>query len=406
MTTGTMAVDWEERIDFKALRTYRLDRARQEMDKAELGALVSFDFSNIRYVTSTHIGTWAMDKMGRYSVLPNGGEPYLYDFGSAVKVKQVGSPWLKKDHIRPTANWMRGAVPPQAGAVEQFAKELKEVLTEHGISGPVGFDLMDVPMIEAVQRQGIKIADGQEPLLEARAIKSPDEIKLLETAASMVDGVFYEMQENIRPGVRENELVALANDSLFRQGSEFVLCINVVSGPRTNPHPHVFSDRIIRPGDLVYIDIMHTFLGYHTCYYRTFVCGDSTKQQRDAYRKTVEWLDAGIEAVKPGVTTGEIASVWPAVEEFGFGSFGNEAEAFALQFGHGVGLALWEKPVLSRLFIDTDYEIREGMVFALENYCGSPDGQDGARIEDQVVVTEDGSRVIFNFPRDELISCW
>ena len=406
MTTGTMAVDWEQRIDHDAMRDYRLNRARQEMEKAGLGALVCFDASNIRYVTSTHIGTWALDKMGRYCVLPNGGEPYLYDFGSAVKVKQMYSPWLKTDHVRPTTNWMRGSVPPEAGAVQLFAKELEGILSEHGVSGPVGFDLMDVPMVKAIERQGIEIADGQEPLLEARAIKSPDEIKALEMAAAMVDGVFYEMQEAIRPGVRENELVALANELLYRHGSEHVLCVNVASGPRTNPHPHVHSDRIIRPTELVYIDIMHTYLGYHTCYYRTFVCGEPTGQQRDAYRKTVEWLDAGIQAVKPGVSTSDVASAWPVVEDFGFGDFKDEAEAFALQFGHGVGLALWEKPVISPLFLDTPYEIREGMVFALENYCGSPDGKDGARIEDQVVVTEDGCRVIFNFPRDELISCW
>ena len=406
MTTGSMAVDWEDRVNFEAMRSYRLARARHEMEKAGLAALVCFDASNIRYVTSTHMGTWALDKMGRYCVLPNGGEPYLYDFGSAVKVKQVGSPWLQKDHIRPTSNWMRGAVPPQAGAVERFARELKGILSDHGVTGPVGFDLMDVPMIKAVEREGIEIADAQEALLEARAIKSPDEIKLLDIAASMVDGVFYEIQESIRPGVRENELVGQVHEILFSQGSESVLCVDLASGPRANPHPHDHSDRIIRPGELVYLDIMHTYLGYHTCYYRTFACGEPTKQQEDIYRQTVEWLDAGIEAVKPGVTTAEVASSWPAVEDFGFGSFSDEAEAFALQFGHGVGLALWEKPVISRLFMDTPYEIREGMVFALENYCGSSDGMDGARIEDQVVVTEDGCRVLFQFPRDELISCW
>ncbi len=407
MTTGTMAVDWEERVDYSAMRDYRLARAKQEMEKAELAALVCFDPSNLRYVTSTYIGTWAMDKMGRYCVLPNGGEPYLYDFGSAAKVKKMYSTWLSHDHIKPTTNWMRGAVPPQSGAVEQFAKELKGTLSDHGVTGPVGFDLMDVPMIKAVEREGIEIADGQEVLLEARAVKSPDEIKLLEIAASMADGAFYLLQEEIRPGVRESDLVALASDYLLRAGSEFVSCINVSSGPRTYPHQSPSTDRIMRPGELVYIDIMHIYNGYYTCYFRTFVCGDkTTDQQRSVYRRTVEWMDAGIEAVKPGATNADVAAAWPAVQDLGFGDFKDEAEAFLLQFGHGVGLALWERPVFSRLFLDTPYEIKEGMSFALETYCSSPDGKDGARIEDQVIVTEDGARVIFGFPRDELINCW
>ena len=406
MTTGSYAVDWEQRVDFEALRNYRLERARRDMDEAGLGALVCFDASNVRYVTGTHLGTWALDKMGRYCILPHGGDPFLYDFGSAVRVKQMHCPWLRKDHVRPTTNWMRGAVPPQAGAVEHFARELKGILSDHGVQGPVGFDLMDVPMIQAVGREGIEIADGQEVLLEARAIKSPDEVKLLEMAAALADGAFYLLQQEIRPGVRENDLVAMANDFLFRHGSEYVLCINMASGPRTNPHPHTPSDRMIRPRELVYVDIMHTYLGYHTCYYRTFVCGEPTKQQRDAYTQTVEWLDVGIEAVKPGATTSDVAAAWPPVADFGFGDYEDEAQAFALQFGHGVGLALWEKPVISRLFVDTPYEIREGMVFALETYCGSPDGKDGARIEDELVVTQHGCRKITGFPRDELIVCW
>lgn len=401
-----MTVDWELGIDVEAMRTYRLNQAREAMNDAGLAALVCFDAANLRYITSTHIGTWALDKMGRYCVLPNGGEPFLYDFGSAVKVKQMNSPWLKKDHIKPTSNWMRGAVPLEAGAVDHFAKELSSILSDHGAKGPVGFDLMDVPMIKAVEREGIEIVDGQEALLEARTIKSPDEIRALEMAATMVDGAYYEVQQAIKPGVRENELVARVNDVLFRLGSEYVECVNVVSGPRTNPHPHVFSDRIIRPGDLVFLDIMHTYLGYHTCYYRTFVCGESTKQQEDVYRRTVEWLDASIEVLRPGITTADIAEMWPGVEDFGFGDFQNEADAFALQFGHGIGLSLWEKPVVSRLFMETPYEIREGMVFALETYCGSKDGKDGARIEDEVVITRDGYRIITKFPRDELISCW
>ena len=128
--------------------------------------------------------------------------------------------------------------------------------------------------------------------------------------------------------------------------------------------------------------------------------GRATDAQRDAYRKAREWMDAAIEIVRPGVTTDRIAALWPKAEEFGFAS---EMEAFALQFGHGLGLALHERPIISRLVsFDSPIEIQEGMVFALETYCPASDGHSAARIEEEVVVTRDGCRVITLFPAKEL----
>ena len=223
---------------------------------------------------------------------------------------------------------------------------------------------------------------------------------LLNQAAAMVDGVYQDIVEALKPGVRENEIVALANKRLYEMGSDQVEAINAVSGERCNPHPHNFSDRIIRPGDQAFFDIIQSFNGYRTCYYRTFAVGSATASQRDAYVKAREWMDAAIQAVGPGVGTDDIAKVWPKATDFGFDS---ELAAFGLQFGHGLGLGLHERPIISRLnSLDNPVEIKPGMVFALETYCPASDGFSAARIEEEVVVTENGPQVITKFPSQEL----
>jgi Xaa-Pro aminopeptidase len=398
---GVMGVDFEERINFDRLRAHRLDRVRRALDASDLGAVLVFDVNNVRYLTSTVIGEWARDKMTRFALLPREGDPILWDFGSAAKAHRLHAPWLKEENSRAGMTGMRGSVAPEAGLFRRAAKEFKACLEEAGVANePLGVDIAEIPMLEALREEGIEVRDGQQTMLDARQIKSRDEIILLSTAAAMVDGMYQKLSEHLKPGVRENELVALASKTLYEMGSDDVECINAVSGERCNPHPHVFADRLIRPGDQAFFDIIHSYNGYRTCYYRTFNVGRATQAQHDAYRKAREWIDAAIEAVKPGVGTDEIARLWPKAEEFGFSS---EMECFGLQFGHGLGMNLHERPIISRLnSLDAPVEIEEGMVFALETYCPASDGRSAARIEEEVVVTADGADVITLFPAEEL----
>jgi len=144
-------------------------------------------------------------------------------------------------------------------------------------------------------------------------------------------------------------------------------------------------------------------MGYRTCYYRTFNVGGVTQSQLDAYKQSREWLDASIELVKPGMTTDRIAAVWPTAEELGFP---DEQACFGLQFGHGLGVGLYEAPMISRVHsLEHPTTIEPGMVFALETYCAASDGHSAARIEEEVVVTETGNRIITRFPADELLVC-
>jgi Xaa-Pro dipeptidase len=399
---GRMNVDWEERVDFRRLHEYRLKRTREAIANAGLGAVLVFDMNNIRYITSTHIGEWARDKVARFAMLTPTGEPILWDFGSAAKVHRLHAPWLRPENSRAGMTGLRGSVAPEAGLSDDLARIVHDIMREQGVAGePLGVDIAELPMIFALQKCGLKVVDGQQAMLDARQIKSKDEITLLSMAAAMVDGVYQTIFEALKPGIRENELVAIANKQLYDMGSDDVEAINAVSGERGYPHPHVFSDRLIRPGDQAFFDIIQSFNGYRTCYYRTFNVGRATQSQRDAYKQAREWIDASIELVKPGVSTDQIAKVWPKAQEFGFDS---EMEAFALQFGHGLGVALHERPIISRLnSLKDPVEIKEGMVFALETYCPADDGHSAARIEEELVVTAKGHEVITLFPAEELM---
>jgi len=396
-----MGVDYEQRVDFDRLRRYRLARAKASLESSECGAFLLFDFYNIRYTTQTWIGGALGDKMTRYALLTRDHGPRLWDFGSAARHHRLHSPWLDPEDCHAGMLGLRGAIAPTAGLMESAVREIKGMLEDAGVAdAPVGVDIIEPPFLFEMQRKGLRVVDAQQLMLDARQIKSSDEIMLLNQAAAMVDGVYQDIVEALKPGIRENEIVALANKRLYEMGSDQVEAINAVSGERCNPHPHNFSDRIIRPGDQAFFDIIHSFNGYRTCYYRTFSVGRATPSQRDAYDKARGWMDASISKVMPGVGTDEVASVWPKATDLGFE---NEMSAFGLQFGHGLGLGLHERPIISRLnSMKEPVELQTGMVFALETYCPASDGFSAARIEEEVVVTPDGPRLLTLFPAQEL----
>ena len=306
---GTMAVDFEERVDYRRMHRYRLGRAQAALEASDLGALLLFDDNNIRYVTSTKIGEWARDKLSRWTLSPRGGDPILWDFGSAAVHHRLYSPWLKPENCKAGLVGLRGTVDPAFGLMKHHAEEMASIIKSAGLAKmPIGVDIIEPPMMFELEKAGLKVKDGQQVMLEAREMKSADEIALLNRAAAMVDGAYQLIDEKLKPGVRENDIVALVNEFLYRHGSDDVEAINAISGERCNPHPHNFTDRMIRPGDQVFFDILQSFMGYRTCYYRTFNVGRATPSQRDAYKKCREWLDLAIDLIKPGVTTDEVAA--------------------------------------------------------------------------------------------------
>lgn len=401
-TQGMMAVDYEERINFDRMRQERVAKVKDELTKTNLGCLLLFDNANKRYATATAVSHPEIDNIGRYAIIPRNGDPYIFGFGSEVAAEKINCPWIA-ERTYPAHTTMFGALPMGWGLYKNFLKDLRMVLDQHGIGSkePIGVDILDSQTILALQEEGFRIADGQDVMLKARLIKTDGEIQVMRTAAATVDAAFDRVARTIRPGVRENDLQAEAAHTLHMLGSQWVMNLQVTSGSRTHPHPHLVSDRLLQPGDLVFMDIVTVLNGYRTCVYRTFCCGKPTQKQKDLYNRTYDMIIAGIEAVRPGATSSDVAKAWPTSDYWGFK---NESEAFGLAFGHGVGTGLWERPVISRLYsLDHPMELKKGMVIALETYCG--DGIDGARIEVEVVVTADGNDVITKFPYSELISC-
>src|SRR5215208_3905158 len=400
---GAMGVDWEERIRFDRLRDERLARIKALLADSSLGALLCFDMGNIRYITATHIGTWAADKLNRFCLLPQGDEPIMWDFGSAARHHELYNPWLGEGRSRAGISTLRGAMSPESGRAESVAEKIRAELEQRGLlDEPVGVDAVEPEVLFALQRAGVEVVDGQQLMQSARVIKTRDEILLLNSACAMVDAAYDRLYEQLRPGFRENECVALVNKVLYELGSEFVEGVNAISGERCSPHPHVFTDRALRPGDPAYFDILHSYNGYRTCYYRTFAVGSASPALVDAYKRCRDILDHAISLIRPGVTTAEVVGQsFPKAEDFGFP---NEEAAFALQYGHGVGLSIWEKPIFSRLVsFDHPETIREGMVFALETFWPAADGWSAARIEEQLVVTADSAEVITRFPAEQLM---
>ena len=398
---GRMQVDFEERVDFRRLHEYRLARTRNALAASKLGALLVFDQYNMRYISSTVIGEWARDKLTRWCLLTGNGEPYVWDFGSAARHHKLYAPWLPKNHCLAGNVGLRGAIHPRVGLFEQAAREIKDILVGEGVADmPLGVDVVEPPFLFALQKLGIEVRDGQQVMLEAREIKSHDEITLLNMAAAMGDGVYQDIYEALKPGVRENEIVAMATKRLYEMGSDCVEAINAIAGERCSPHPHNFTDRMIRPGDQAYFDIIQSYMGYKTCYYRTFTVGSATPAQIDAYKKARQWMDGAIAMLRPGVMTDQVAKMFPKSTVIGFET---EMSAFGLNFCHGLGLGLHERPLISRLnSLQDPYELKAGMVFAVETFCPAKDGVSAARIEEEVVLTPSGATVITLFPAQEL----
>ncbi|OGA17600.1 MAG: aminopeptidase [Betaproteobacteria bacterium RIFCSPLOWO2_02_FULL_63_19] len=398
---GHTQVDFEERVNFRRLHEYRLARTRAALRESGLGAFLCFDQHNIRYTTSTVIGEWARDKLTRYSLLTGNGDPYVWDFGSAAKHHRLYAPWLQTDHCRAGMLGMRGATGRDVVYFRDAAKEIRAILDAEGVADmPLGVDVVEPPMLFELQKVGIVVRDGQQAMLLAREVKNIDEMMLLNMASAMVDGVYQDIAEALKPGVKESQIVALATARLYEMGSDCVEAINSISGERCSPHPHNFTDRLIRPGDQAFFDIIQSFMGYRTCYYRTFSVGRATAPQRTAYRKAREWMDKAIDLLRPGMSSDKVARTLPKASDIGFSS---EMEAFGLNFCHGLGLGLHERPLISRVnSFREPIELKEGMVFAVETYCPATDGVSAARIEEMVILGPKGAQIISLYPAQDL----
>jgi len=403
LSYGPAGIDWQERINFARMREERAAKVRTLMRKYNIPAMLLFSNENIRYTIGLRaiVFTAAL----RYVLFFAEGDPIIYEHADLPIHLRKNSPWLKPENIRTAYTWMGGIVGPEAtqSTVGKWAKAIKEDLRQRGLAGEaLGIDILDPTGREALREAGIKTADCNGLMSEARIIKTDDEINCLRMAAAIVDRAWWTVYENLRPGVRECEIVGAAFKTLYEMNVEDAR-MGGSSGPRGWPNYRGSgpTDRIIQPGDLAFFDIHNvSYSGYRTCYYRTFSVGRRPNaKQKDWYKQCYDWLYESLEEVKPGKTTADAARRLP---EAGVWNYPGEEWNVCSQWGHGIGLSLYEKPIISRAYsLESSLVFEKNMTFAIETQQGE-EGVGGARLEEMVAVTDKGYEVLTRWPAEEI----
>ncbi len=398
----------EDKIDLPRMRRERVEKARAQMEKEGIGAYLCFDNANLTYLTDTYTIKVA-PLLARNVVFPRTGDPILYEWGFRwQRVRDELAPWLK-GNVRP--GWrlrfylMRG-LKPQA-----FLDDLKRVLSEHGVlNEPLAVDMPIITMdfADMLRNEGLKVIDGFPSLNRARFIKTQDEIQCLNISIAIADEIFYEIQKAIHPGTRESDLAAIAADLSVRHLCDGPVEIVGCSGENTNPNMLGHSNRPIRPGDMIFVDLPGVrYRSYYSCYYRTFTCGRASQRQKELYAECRDLFYKGLAQVKAGNTTGDICKAWPGPEHWGGKTWQDVSDC---AIGHGLGLDNQEAPTITPLFsIENPVTLEENMVIALETFYGSRPGEkprQGARLENDVVVTKDGYEMLTTWPDDDITECW
>ncbi|MFB6105089.1 MAG: M24 family metallopeptidase [Halobacteriaceae archaeon] len=408
-TRGSMAVDWEERIDVARLREDRKDRALDRLRDSELGAMLLLDDPNIRYVTG--LAMTGGSGADHYTLLCADGSVVHWDTADHAANQRYNCPWLSD--IRHACPGL-GNVPRASGRgsartflIEQMAETVVDALEDYRYADdPVGIDAPDPRLRAALEDEGVDVrpdvASGV--MADARRVKTRDEIECLRMVAAVCEAGFQAIANGLEPGVREAELWGEAVRACHRHGAT-VQGGYLTSGPNTWPkHQANTTDRLIRPGDLVYADFYNIgYLGYRSCYYRTFSIGEPTPAQRDAYETAVDTLYDVLDRIEPGVTTDEVARAFPdlAGEHAEFYGAEDHWELPTNHWAHGLGLQLYEEPLIWRgVSEDHPIELEAGMTMAVETQA--PADRQGVRVEEMVVVREDGVEVLSQWPIDEI----
>ncbi len=408
-TRGTQAVDWEARIDVSRLRRERYERALEHLQETELGAMLLVSDPNIRYVTG--LAMTGGSGADHYTVLTETGDVIHWDTADHASNQRFNCPWLTD--IRYACPGL-GNVPRASGrdSARRFltttmAETVATALEEYGVADEtLGLDVGNGALLEAFDARGIDAESETVPKVmeDARKIKTRDEIECLRQVAALCEAGFQRICEVAKPGARETDLWGAACETLWKGGA-FVGGGYVTSGPNTWPkHQANTTDRMIRPGDLVYADFYNIgYLGYRSCYYRTFSMGKPTPAQQDAYEIARDNLYDVLERIEPGATTDEICAGFPDMdgEHAEFYDADEHWQLTTNHWAHGLGLQLYEVPLIWRgLSPEHPIEIEEGMTMAVETQ--EPADRQGVRVEEMVVVRENGVEILSQWPVEEI----
>ncbi|HWP57349.1 MAG TPA: M24 family metallopeptidase [Candidatus Acidoferrales bacterium] len=401
---GPESADWQERINMERMRQKRMERARKIMRQNGIAALLEANTQNIRYLTALRGFNYPM---ARYVLFFAEHEPVMYEHDGYYHQMPDQAPWIKE--WRPARSWLTGAPGIEAcqDEAKRFAAEIRHELEARGLLGEkLGLGGFDGTAREALAAAGIKhIVDARPTMLEARAIKNEDEISCLKMIAAMVDGVWFRIWENLKPGIKDSDLATIGSQAGYELGMESAVPGGWRTGPATFDRGFHQSSRVIQVGDLVYGSYCGaTYMGYGSCTYRTFIVGRKpTAKEADWYKRLRDRIDAIIEEIKPGKTTADAAKHFPPASAWGYQ---DEVEVLASEIGHGIGLGTatgYDMPIINRQWSFRYPQVfEEGMTIAVESREGET-RVGGVRLENMLVVTKAGAEIMDRFPRDEIL---
>jgi Xaa-Pro aminopeptidase len=369
------------------------------MRNAGINALLLFGGDNIRYATGAFQGHWKYPAFIRYCVVPLEGDPVLFELANIDLDNAVADlPWLK-GNIRPATAWRM----TEDAAPEYLARMVAtvvDVLASNGVRADrLGVDHRDPELVLELANRGYEAVDGQKIMMAARVIKLPDELELLKQACAIGDAAFHHMKYTwLEPGLRERELVGEISKYLFRNGFEHISQLFCASGGGTNPYRRWFSDKLMRAGDSVVVDINAAGPGgYYIDYVRTLPVGRAnSREQRESYKRCHDLLQQTMEMMKPGVSTREVAEKLPVDDDDTLRTISLVSQA------HSIGLSLADGRCISRGFsLEHPSVLEPNMYFAVETYASDLDAGQAARLEDNIVITQTGNQRFSLFEYEE-----
>ncbi len=384
-------------IDFPKLRAGRLARLQTMMKRYDLPVALLYNTANIRYATGADVmAVWTAGTFARYCLVPAEGAPILFEYKGSVHVSQkvVGD-------VRPAYTWQYGGLAARDKARE-WARSIRSALRELGLEHErLAVDKLDATGFLALQDEKIPIVEVLPATVDAREVKTPEEVQLFEINGGIGDAILAEFEKAIRPGIREYELLAVLSDALIRRHGQALFTRLVSSGTNTNPWLTEATDKVVMPGDLVGVDTdANGYEGYVIDISRTFLCGDApTPEQKEAYRVAYDCVMGMHELVKPGTTFEEFARKAPRLPDaYAAQRYPTMVHQAGLE-DEGPGIPYPDDTRGPRRIMP-QREFKENMVLCLECYAGKVGAPFGVKLEDQVLVTKDGPKLICAYPYD------
>lgn len=382
---GLIGVDWEDRVDFRRMREERLKNTIASMKKNNVDGLLLFRWENLRYTTGQRyvpVGNSPFEHCASFVALNQDGAPIV--FSMDIDDIKSRAPWIPEENLKP-----HHYVQTESGA-KGLAGQLKALGLHRG---KLGVDLWEPTCLEVLKKElpGTKFVNGQKVMMDARMIKTKDEIDCLKIAYAIGEAGLQAGLEILRPGVRECEVQAAIWKRALDLGAEWFQSPVIVTS-KTTPYRRFTSDNIILERDSVIIDVGPVFNGYFSDFVRTWYCGRYTKPSqkgKDAFRKANDVLQKVIHSMTPGTTTGEVfakAGKW----------------VLGRMLGHGIGLAGQEPPYITEDEVGESVLLEPGMAFSVEPYVQIPGSDIGFRLEEEIIITKDGPIVYSTFPHGPL----